>query len=132
MTKHKVNGAAREGGLGQKQKNKTSAFSSKSLLLISRNKEQLHSLGNKILASMIFVVIIAYIATINDLSIKGFILQDLRGNISQLEIDNEQYELKAMNLESYELINERAQKLGMVKVDDIKYVAVIDGVVAIR
>ena len=81
---------------------------------------------------MIFVVCIGYIATINDLSIKGFILQDLRSNISQLEIDNEQYELKAMNLESYELINERAQKLGMVKVDDIKYVSVIDGSVAIR
>lgn len=81
---------------------------------------------------MIFVVIIAYVVTINDLSIKGFVLQDLRTNISQLEIDNEQYELKTMNLESYGLINERAQKLGMVKVDDIKYVSATDGAVAVR
>ncbi len=84
------------------------------------------------LACMIFVACIAYIVTINDLSIKGFILQDLKGQISQLEVDNEQYELSAMNLESYELINERAQKLGMVKVDDIKYVSVIDPAVAVK
>jgi len=113
-------------------KNKTSAFSSKSLLLITKNKTKLHSLGNKILLGMIAVVCIGYIATINDLSIKGFILQDLKGDISQLEIDNEQHELKAMNLESYELINERAQKLGMVKVDNIKYVSVVSGAVAVR
>ncbi len=116
----------------QKQKNKTSAFSSKSLLLISKNKARLHSLFNKALVCVIFVACITYIVTINDLSIKGFILQDLKSNISQLEIDNEQYELRAMNLESYELINERAQKLGMVKVDDIKYLSVIDGVVAVK
>jgi len=116
----------------QKHKNKTSSFSSKSLLLITKNKTRLHSLGNKILVGMIFVACIGYITTINDLSIKGFILQDLKSDISQLEIDNEQHELKAMTLESYELINERAQKLGMVKVEDIKYVSVVGGAVAIR
>ncbi len=116
----------------QKQKNKTSAFSSKSLLLISKNKARIHSLANKMLACMIVVACIAYIATINDLSIKGFILQDLKTKVTQLEIDNEQYELRAMNLESYDLIDERAQKLGMVKVDDIKYVSVSNGAVAIR
>ena len=114
------------------RRDKTSSFNSRSLALIRKNREHLHSWGNKILASLIIVVSIAYIATINDLSIKGFILQDLKKDISQLEVDNEQYELAAMNFESYERINEKAQKLGMVKVDNIQYTSAVDDAVAVR
>ncbi len=116
----------------QKQKNKTSTFSFKSLQLIRENKAFLHSLLNKGLACMIFILMIAYIISINDLSIKGFISEDLKNKINKLESENEQYELKAMALESYEQIDERAQKLGMIKVDDIEYLSVVTGAVAVK
>jgi len=118
--------------MNNKQTKKTSSFNSKSLQLISNNKARFHYFGNKVLACMIFVTMIAYVVIINDLSIKGFILQDLKKNISQLEIENEQFELSAMSLESYEFINERAQKLGMVKVDDIEYISMLGTAVAVK
>lgn len=111
---------------------KTSAFSSKSLELIKGDKEKLHKIFNKSLVCLMIVFMLSYLVSINDLSIKGFIIEDMKSNISELEIDNETYELEAMTLESYELLDQRAQKLGMVKVDDIKYVTFVDGVVAVK
>ncbi len=117
----------------QKQNQKTSTFSLKNFSLHKQTKSNRHSLFNKILASLIFVVMIAYVVSINDLSIKGFVLQDLKKNIKQLEIENEHYELSAMSLESYDKINTKAIAMGLVKVDDIEYVTVNEeGAVAVR
>ncbi|PLX28088.1 hypothetical protein C0583_02550 [Candidatus Parcubacteria bacterium] len=113
-------------------KNKTSSFSDRSLEIIKANRERLHSILNKSIALLIVVFMVGYVVSINDLSIKGFILQDLKVTINELQIENERYELEAMALESYENINEKAKKIGMVKVDNIDYFTVVDGVVAKR
>ncbi len=111
-------------------KSKTSTFSSLSFDLIRKNKTKIHSYANKAIVLMFFVLTIVYIASINDLSIKGFVLQDLKKSINSLEAENERDEIVAMNLTSYELLNEKAVKRGMVKVDDIKYVTIVGGAVA--
>ncbi len=116
----------------QLQTPQSSSFSQRSLELILRNRARIHSAINKGLVISIVLSALAYIGTVNDLSIKGFVLDELRVSISELEAENEQKELEAMALESYDLINERARKLGMVKVDNIEYLALTDGAVAVK
>jgi hypothetical protein len=116
----------------QIQNQKTSTFSARSLQLFLANKARIHSYLNKAIILGIVAVCLAYVGTINDLSIKGFVLDELHGRISELEMENEQRELDAMALESYDLINERARKIGMVKVDNIKYLSVTDTAVAVK
>ena len=113
-----------------KQKCKTSSFSMRSFQIICKNKTRLHTYLNRGIFALICVISLGYIVSINDLSIRGFILQDIKKEIARLETENEQYEVKAMTLTSYQLIDERAKKLGMVKVDNIQYVSVVDGAVA--
>jgi cell division protein FtsL len=113
-----------------KQKSKTSAFSLRSFQLICKNKTRLHTYLNRGIVAGICLVSLAYIVSINDLSIKGFILQDIKKDIALLESENERYEVSAMTLTSYQLIDEKAKRLGMIKVDNIEYVSLVDGAVA--
>jgi cell division protein FtsL len=110
----------------------TSSFRERSLGLIIRNKSKIHSYLNKAIGVSLLAVSLLYIGTVNDLSIKGFVLQELRGQAMSLESENENRELAVMGLESYDKIEKRAKKLGMVKVDELKYVSRVDGSVAVR
>jgi len=90
----------------------------------------------KIIIKFIFCLIIicgiSYVISVNNLSIKGFVLADLKLKVSELQKENENIELKVMNLESYENINKRANELKMVKVDKIDYITKINDFVAKR
>ena len=77
---------------------------------------------NKILALIIVVLGIYYVAGINDLSIKGFQLTDLKKKKNKLTELNNKLELAAMNLSSYANISSRANSLKMVAVGEISYV----------
>lgn len=88
----------------------------------------------RILNRLLILFIVAsgayYIISVNDLSIKGFVINELKSEISRLQTDNAKYELRAMELESYEVINKRAIELKMVKVDKIDYIDIAGSVVA--
>ncbi len=90
----------------------------------------------KIIIKFIFCLIvicgISYIASVNNLSIKGFVLIDLKTKVLELQKENENIELKVMSLESYENITERAKELKMVKVDKINYITKVNDFVAKR
>ena len=90
----------------------------------------------KIIIKFIFCLIIicgiSYVISVNNLSIKGFILADLKSKIAELKKENENIELKVMNLESYENITKRANELKMVKVDKINYIIKTNDFVAKR
>jgi hypothetical protein len=73
-----------------------------------------------------------YIVSINNISIKGFVLKDLKTDLSQLMQEKEILELKVMELESYDNISRRAEQLKMVKVDKIDYITVTDEAVAVK
>ena len=55
---------------------------------------------------------------------------DLKTKISELQKESENIELKIMDLESYENISQRAEKLKMVKVDKIDYITSVNDSVA--
>ena len=97
----------------------------------SRKKIRL-DLVNKFLLCLIIVSGIGFIVTINDLSIKGFVLQDLKMSMKNLQAENQQIELAITKLQSYDNIEIKAQEMKMVKVDKIDYITVNDLAVAKR
>ncbi|MCK5416487.1 hypothetical protein KAI92_03610 [Candidatus Parcubacteria bacterium] len=73
-----------------------------------------------------------FVFGVNDLSIKGFVLQEVKNEVSRYEDQNRELELKVMELESYENLSKRAVELNMVKVGKVDYISVENGVVAVR
>jgi len=98
----------------------------------NKNYNKLFLLVNRLLLFLIVVFSVAYILSINDLSIKGFVLNDLKSKAKELAKENADIELKVVNLGSNETINNRAQQMAMVKVDTIDYITMIDGRMAKR
>ncbi|MDP2708745.1 MAG: hypothetical protein Q8O93_01670 [bacterium] len=77
---------------------------------------------NKILALIIIVLGVYYVAGINDLSIRGFELSDLKRQRNKMADLNNRLELNAMNLSAYASISQRINNLKMVAVGEISYV----------
>lgn len=87
---------------------------------------------NKLLLATIIIVVGYFVVSTNDLSIKGFVLNELWSEVNTLATNNDQIELKIMELESYDKIDKRAQELKMVKIDKIDYITINDEAVAKR
>lgn len=111
----------------------------KSSTFIRQNKKQQRSRVRSCLKyiphlslMLIIVIGILFVVSVNDLSIKGFMLKDLKVQLMELKAENEQFELIAMELESYENIENRAQELKMVKVDSIDYITLSEPTMAMR
>jgi len=85
---------------------------------------------NKLLLVIIIFSGISFVISINDLSIKGFVLEELKEEVYNLSVENKNIELLAMELESFENISKRAEELKMVKVDAIEYIKLSDEAVA--
>jgi len=98
---------------------------------IDKNRQYL-ALLNKVIAISCIVCGFYYMASMNNISIKGFVLKELKTELSLLEQVKETAELKVMELESYEHISRRASELEMVKVDKIDYITVTDTAVAVK
>ena len=90
-----------------------------------QNKNKIYKILIKINCVLIILLGLFYIISINDLSIKGFTLNKIKNNSMVLAKENEDMELKIMDLKSYDSINQRANGLRMVKVDKIDYINVI-------
>lgn len=84
------------------------------------------ALANKFLLLLIIILGVSYVVGVNDLSIKGFVLKELKVSRDVLNSENTDMELKITDLESYENISNRADELKMVKVDKIDYITVFD------
>jgi len=112
------------------QKEKSLVFK-KSEKLTDRffNKQKL-AITNKILFILIIVVGIGYMLSVNDLSIKGFVLNDLKSQIKEITKENSQIEMRIAKSESNDNINSRAQEMAMVKVDKIDFINMVSDKVA--
>ncbi len=86
--------------------------------------------ANKVLAFALFVCGIYYITTINDLVVKGFVLQDLKSKAGVLREDNRSMNDRVVALKSCNDLSSRIQALGMVSSDKIDYIKVGKGVLA--
>ena len=85
---------------------------------------------NVLLVALIIVSSISYIVSINNLSIKGFVLNELKTEFIVLANENENYEVRAMDLESLNNLKKRAENLKMVKINDIEYFTISSGAMA--
>ncbi len=85
---------------------------------------------NKFLFVLIITLGIYYVAAMNDLSVRGFKLQELKRETKDLDNSNKELELKIMSLGSYNNLSERVRALGMVSAGRAEYVMEGGGAVA--
>ena len=61
-------------------------------------------------------------ACANDISIKGFVLSDLKTELIKKQKEQEKLKINSLNLQAMNNIEEKAKELKMVKVDTIDYI----------
>ncbi len=71
---------------------------------------------------MIVISGIGYLASANDISIKGFVLSDLKIQLEEKQKEQEKLKISSLNLQAMNNIEARATELKMVKVDTIDYI----------
>lgn len=76
---------------------------------------------NRAIFFIIIILAVYYIAGVNDLSIKGFALSDLKAQKNKLAEANNKLELKALTLSSYFNIKEKISNLKMVAAGEVSY-----------
>ncbi len=81
-------------------------------------------LVNLFLGSIVFLVSGYYLVNINDLTVKGFALRELKSEATILTSENLDKETKIMNLQSYGNLNEKVKKLNMVAVSKVEYLTI--------
>lgn len=62
-----------------------------------------------------------YLVGMNDLTVKGFVLKDLKSQVSLLVEESQELQAKALTMQSYNALSPRLQDLNMVLVDDVAY-----------
>jgi cell division protein FtsL len=67
------------------------------------------------------LVSLFYLAQSNQITTKGYTLQDLEQKRSKVLSENERLQVEAARLESLNKINEKAKDLSMVPVKELKY-----------
>ncbi|MEK7067667.1 MAG: hypothetical protein AAB956_01585 [Patescibacteria group bacterium] len=90
------------------------------------------ALINSVCLGLAITLVIGYLVISNQVVSKGFTINSLKNNIAELSKTNKNLELTAMNLESYAAINERVTKLGLVTANDVEYLEITRGEVAMR
>jgi hypothetical protein len=78
-------------------------------------------LVNLVLGGILFLIGGYYLVNINDLTVKGFALRELKSEATILTSENLDKETKVMNLQSYSNLNEKVKKLNMVAVGEVEY-----------
>lgn len=87
---------------------------------------------NLFLFCLIAMAGLAYIICINDLTVKGFALQEMRGELRELALQNEDIEAQIMAIQSYNNLAEKVKDLDMVAVGEVEYLTVNVALVAKR
>ncbi|MEA1963367.1 MAG: hypothetical protein U9M94_03985 [Patescibacteria group bacterium] len=96
--------------------------------LLNSKRKKRNILSWKLLSgTIIFLTVLSglcYIVTINDLAVKGIVLEELKKEATRQNNLTNDYELAIMEMESYDNINKRAKDMKMVKVDKIDYITI--------
>ena len=81
---------------------------------------------------MIIGASVSYILVKNDLSVKGFVINDLQKQVNHLNNKKDTLELDLTSIESYSNLALRVEGLGMIKAEKIDYINANDDYVATR
>ncbi len=80
----------------------------------------------------LLVVSFSYIVLANSITVKGFMLRDLRAQLSSLSEENRSLETNLMTMKSYGSIYSKVENLNMVAIGDVNYIKPLDSSVAKR
>lgn len=64
---------------------------------------------------------VTYLVGMNDLTVKGFVLKDLKSRTNLLAAENQDLQARALTLQSYTALSPRLKGLDMVAVEDVAY-----------
>jgi cell division protein FtsL len=81
---------------------------------------------------MLFVVCSAYVWQINSVATQGYYLKDLDKKLEILEKRNDHLQVEATQLKSLSRVEEEVKNLGLVKIDTVHYLTVVDSSVAFK
>lgn len=87
-------------------------------------------IANRVIGGLAIIAAVYFVLSINDLSVKGFIIEELKVKAITLDNENNNTELRIMSLQSYDNLHNRAAELKMVKVDQIEYVMITSDAMA--
>ncbi len=87
---------------------------------------------NKILFTLIIILGVYHIAGINDLTVKGFELQELKIKNMEIKDSNNNLESQIMSLGAYNNLSERITSLNMVAAGKVEYISGASSFVAKR
>lgn len=90
------------------------------------------ALFNRFLSVLLFFSVIFYVLVINDIAVKGIVLEELKKQEKKLNVEAKNHELAIMHLESFDNISRKAADLKMVKVDEIEYIVINNNGVAMK
>jgi hypothetical protein len=108
--------------LKQKQNIKTNFSADKNYNDKTGNSGKIWKFLSRFSVLAVIVLGVSFIISVNSLSVRGFVLQELKNKTKILETESNNIELNIMSMETYENINQRAQNMKMVKIDKIDYV----------
>ncbi len=64
-----------------------------------------------------------YIWQVNVASTRGYVVRDLQDQIEQLRRDDERLKMEVAKLQSVDSVTTRMQMLGLVKIDQVKFIS---------
>jgi len=82
------------------------------------------------LFSLILVLGLAYVICINDLTVKGFSLKEMKVRVNSLANENQEIQDKVMAIQSYNNLLEKVKGLNMVAVGEVDYLTFNKNMVA--
>lgn len=100
--------------------------------LKKRNYLDYVKIVNKVILFFILFNAVYFIMNVNDLSIKGFVLNSQKAKLFKAQEENKSLELQITKLSSLEDVQKRAIAMKLVKVDKIDYLTIKDSAVAMK
>jgi hypothetical protein len=100
--------------------------------LKKERKQAKFKLMNTGLAAIIILLSAYYIFSVNDLSVKGYVLFSAKTKLMGIKENNDRLQWQVAALRSSQNIVERAAKLGLVEVGEVKFIEARSDQVAIR
>lgn len=76
---------------------------------------------NRFLVLSLIASFVWYLASVNSLAVKSFIIKDLKADVSELASANKDLEARVTAMSSYQYLNQKVSDLKFVPAGEVKY-----------
>jgi hypothetical protein len=87
---------------------------------------------NRVLVVSLVCSFIWYLASVNNLAVKSFVIKDLKVNVNDIVSANKDLEAQVTALSSYQYLNQKVAELKFVPAGDVKYLTANNQLLAKR